>query len=240
LAENAKRKIGIGRGEVQSANEAADFLVGGGGGAPFLRTAGIRFQITTGAEGVKQERGEALEIGGGSGGMFLRFRGGLRIAREFIEAYSYRLAQVHGAMLFAGGDAQEPMAVAEVFVRKAALLRTEKKGDATAGKTLAEEADGLIEAANRVLQLALAYGGGSHNEGTILDGLSNSLELLGFSEQRRGADRRTRLAKGQFIRVYHAKMEKAEVAHGAGGGPNVEGIARGDKHDPQTVGFGVA
>jgi hypothetical protein len=54
--------------------------------------------------------------------MFLWLRDGLDIAREFVEADGYGLAEIHGAMLFAGGYAQEPMAVAEVFIRKAALL----------------------------------------------------------------------------------------------------------------------
>jgi hypothetical protein len=62
---------------------------------------------------------------------------------------------------------------------------------------------------------------------------------LGFAEQRCGADRGTRFAKSQFIGVHHAKMEKAEVAHGACGSPDVEWIARGDEDNPQAVGFGV-
>jgi len=33
-------------------------------------------------------------------------------------------------------------------------------------------------------------------------------------------------------------MEEAEVAHGAGGGADIEGIAWGDKNDAQAVGFG--
>jgi len=56
-------------------------------------------------------------------------------------------------------------------------------------------------------------------------------ELFGTGEQRCGADGGTRLAKSQFIRVHHAKMEESEVAHGAGGGADVEGIARTDEDD---------
>jgi len=37
--------------------------------------------------------------------------------------------------------------------------------------------------------------------------------------------------KASFIRVHHAKMEESEVAHGAGGGADVEGIARTDEDD---------
>jgi len=34
-------------------------------------------------------------------------------------------------------------------------------------------------------------------------------------------------------------MEKAKVAQGAGGGTNVERIARRDKNNPQAIGFGI-
>jgi len=107
---------------VQSADEAADFFFGGSGGTPFLGADRTRFQIAAGAEGVKQKRCEALEISGGGGDMFVRFQDGSGIAGEFVEAHGYGLAEVHGAMLFAGGYAKEPMAVAEVFIRKTTLL----------------------------------------------------------------------------------------------------------------------
>ena len=122
LAEDAEGEFGIGGGEVEAADEAADLFLGGGGGATFLRTAGIRFHIAAGAEGVEQKRGEALEIGGGGEDRFGRMRGRLGIACEFVEAHGYSLAEVHGAMFLARGDAQEPVAVAEVFIRKTPLL----------------------------------------------------------------------------------------------------------------------
>jgi hypothetical protein len=34
-------------------------------------------------------------------------------------------------------------------------------------------------------------------------------------------------------------MEEAEVAHGAGGCPDVEGVARGNEDNAQVVGFGL-
>jgi hypothetical protein len=122
LPKDAESEFGIGGREVESADEAADFLVGGSGGAPLLGGTWDRFQVAAGAEGVEQERGEALEIGGAGGGMFVGFRDGSGIACEFVEADGYGLAKVHGPMLFARRDAQEPMAVAEVFIRKTTLL----------------------------------------------------------------------------------------------------------------------
>src|SRR5882724_408103 len=80
LAKNPESQFRIARSELQSVDEAANFLVGWGGGAPLLEATGIRFQVTAGAEALEQERGEALEVGGGGGGLFFRFRGGLRTA----------------------------------------------------------------------------------------------------------------------------------------------------------------
>lgn len=161
------------------------------------------------------------------------------IAREFVEAHGDGLAKIHGTMFVASGNAHEPVAVAEVLIRKATLLRTEEKGDTAAGKTFAEESHGLIEPADRMLHLAQSNCGGSYHETAIFDRFSNGLELFGFGKQRCGADGGARLAKCELVGVHHAKMEKTEVAHGAGGSADVEGIARGDKHDPQEIGFGV-
>ena len=50
--------------------------------------------------------------------------------------------------------------------------------------------------------------------------------------------RGTCFAEGQLIGIHDAKMEEAKVAHGAGGGANVEWIARLDKDDAQVVELG--
>jgi hypothetical protein len=34
-------------------------------------------------------------------------------------------------------------------------------------------------------------------------------------------------------------MEETKVTHGAGGGANVKGVARGDEDNPQAIGFGI-
>src|SRR5882724_4518515 len=82
-------------------------------------------------------------------------------------------------MLFARGDAQEPMAMAEVFIGEATLLRAEKQGNKAAGRMLAQMTRGLVEPADRVLQLPKSYGGGPNNKRAILDGFSDGLELFG-------------------------------------------------------------
>jgi hypothetical protein len=138
------------------------------------------------------------------------------------------LAEIHGAMLFASGNAQEPMAMAEVFIRKAALLRAEKEGDAAAGEMLAEETGGLIQVAHQVLQLTLPDGSCSDDQCAIFNGFGDGFELFGSGEQRLGANGGPRLAKSQLIGIHDAKMEEAKVAHGAGSCADVEGIARCD------------
>jgi hypothetical protein len=47
------------------------------------------------------------------------------IAGEFVEADGDGLAEIHGALVFAGRDAQEPVAMAKIFVGEAAFLGAE-------------------------------------------------------------------------------------------------------------------
>src|SRR5712672_1717686 len=116
LAENSKSEFGIGSGKPQTVNEAADFIFGRSCGALVSRTIGTGFQITAGTQGVEQEHGKALEVGSGSWCVFFRFPDGFRVTRKFIEANGDCLPKIHGSMLFARGDTDEPMAVAQVFV----------------------------------------------------------------------------------------------------------------------------
>jgi hypothetical protein len=113
------------------------------------------------------------------------------------------------------------MAVAEVFVRKTALLRTEKKGDTAPGEMFADESRCLFEAANRMLRLATADGGGSDNERAIRDGFGDCFEFFGAGEQRLRPYGGTCFAERQFVGIHDAKMGKTEVAHGAGSSADV-------------------
>jgi hypothetical protein len=239
LAEDAKAKIGVGGGEVEAMDKAANFFVGGGGGASALGGGGNRFEIAAGAEGVEQHRGDALEFAGGGSDAFLRLRRGLGIVGEFVEADGHGLAEIHGAMLFAGGDAEQPVAMAEVFVGEAALFRAEQEGDMACRKALANEARALFEAFDPVLQFARADGGGSDDERAVCNSFGETLVFFSAREQGRSSDGGTRFAERQVVGVHDAEVEKAEVAHSAGGGADVEGIARVDEDDAQTVGFGM-
>ena len=63
LAEDTEEEVGVGRGEVETANEAANFLVGGGGGAALLGGGGRRFDVPAGEQRVEESRGDALKFG---------------------------------------------------------------------------------------------------------------------------------------------------------------------------------
>ena len=103
---------------------------------------------------------------------------------------------------------------------------------------LAEQTGGLTQAADRVLQLTLADGGSSDDQCAIFNGFGDGSELFGSGEQRLGTNGGTRFTKSQLIRVHDAKMEEAEVAHGAGDGADVERIARVDENDAQIIELG--
>jgi len=239
LAEDTQSEFRVSGRKVKAVDETADFLFGRSGRAPFRGTARTRFQIAAGAESGKQERGETLEISGAGRDMFLRFHGILWIAREFVQADGYGLAKVHGAVSFVRGNADEPMAMAKVFIRKTALLRTEKQRDAATREMLPERTPRLIQAADRVLQLSLTHRGCADDECAVLNGFGEVLELFRASKQRYSADGGTRFSKGQLIRVDDPKMKETEVAHGPGGGADVERIARGHKNHTQSVGISV-
>ncbi len=103
---------------------------------------------------------------------------------------------------------------------------------------LTKEASGWFEAANGMLRLAAADGGGADNESAIRYGFGDGFELRGLRKHRRGANGGTRFAEGQFVGIHDAKMEEAKVAHGASGGADVERIARLDKDDVQVLELG--
>ena len=126
LAHDGGPHGGVAGGEIQAADEAADALVGVGDGAAIEEAAG--------AEGLGEDGGEAFDFGGGGGRDFFEsateFGGGFGVADQFVEADGDGLSEVHRAMLGAGGDAQEPVAVAEIFVGQAGFFRAEEERDA--------------------------------------------------------------------------------------------------------------
>jgi hypothetical protein len=138
-------------------------------------------------------------------------------------------------MIFARGNAEEPVAVAEVVVGEAALFGAEEEGDTACSKAFAEEGRGLLEAFHGVLRFAAAEGGGADDEGAVSEGFGKGFEFFGAGKNRGGAYGGTGFAKGKFVGVDDAKMEEAEIAHGAGCSADVERVARSDEDDAEAV-----
>src|SRR5712691_6499819 len=94
LAEDTEEECGVSGGEIEAADQAADFFLGEigalslafGAGGRLPGGAGGCFQVTAGAEGVEQDGGEALEITGGGGECLCRLRSGFGATHEFVEA----------------------------------------------------------------------------------------------------------------------------------------------------------
>jgi hypothetical protein len=140
-------------------------------------------------------------------------------------------------VLFARGDAHQPMTVAEVVVRKAALLGAEQKGDPARFELPVDEPRAIFQPSQRVRQFPVTDRCGSNHQRAVGHGFGNALVLFRARQQRRSSDGGTRLAKGYVVRVHHSKPEKPEIADGASGRADVERIARGHQHNAQTVEF---
>ena len=118
------------------------------------------------------------------------------------------------------------MAVAEIVVREAEFLAAEQQRDGRLRERAADQAPAIFEAADGVVQLAMAHRGGAHHQAAIGDGGGQGGKLFGRAQQRGGADGRAGLAECHVVGVDHAEAREPEIRHGAGGGPHVERVAR--------------
>ena len=84
-------------------------------------------QESAGVERVEEHRGHSLDFAGGGQRRLLRRSRGLGVARQFVEAHGHGLPQIHGDVALAGGNVQQPVTVAEIGVREAALFGAEEK-----------------------------------------------------------------------------------------------------------------
>src|ERR671934_619814 len=103
-------------------------------------------------------------------------------------------------MLFACCDAQQPVAMAEVLVRQAVLLRSEQKSNTPALRTqlLPNERSGRGQRPQRMLQFAMLHRRHSDNQRAVRNSFGNALVFFSAREQLSSADCRARLAKGQL------------------------------------------
>ncbi len=129
------------------------------------------------------------------------------------------------------------MAMAEVFIREAKLLRAKQNRDGTCGEMLAYRASARLEAAQRMLQIAMTNGGGADYERAVGHSVRDGSVFLGAGQNRSAAHGGTRLAKGAFERIHHSQVRAPEVAHRAGGRADVERISRRNENDAQAIEF---
>src|SRR5439155_15824712 len=146
---------------------------------------------------VKQNRAQAFEISCGCKPQLLRSSFCVRSTHQLIQANRHRLRDVHRAVLFARRNAQQPVAVAEVFVREATLLRSEQQSDTPTLRTQLppDQKRGSRQGSQWMLQFSMLQRRRSDHQGAVCDRLSNALVFLSMVEQPGRADRRASLAK---------------------------------------------
>lgn len=172
--EHAEKHFGIGGLQVKAPNHAAEFFFGG--------DSGSRFDVTARLQGLEKGGGDALD-----GLHFSSFRfcnGGRRgrLTRQFTEANGDGLTEIHGLMLFASGNVQEPVTMAQIVVREAPLLRTEKECDAPIQQVSAEFPGRLVQEVQRMLQFAIADRRSADNQRAIRDRFGDVVKFFRFRQ----------------------------------------------------------
>src|SRR5579862_7369435 len=142
-------------------------------------------------------------------------------------------------MLFAGGDTQEPVAMAKVVIREAGLFGAEENGDRARGECATNLFGGVLQREEFVLQFAIADRRGPYDQAAVADRFRYRAKFLCAGQQRLGAYRGYRLAKCFLVRGHHAEVKHAEVAHGTSGGADVERVAGADEDHAQVGEIGV-
>ncbi len=75
----------------------------------------------------------------------LRLARGFLIANQLVQAHGNCLSEIERNIFFTGGDIQQPVAVAEVFVREAGFFGAEKKRDGARSQPLADRSSAGFE-----------------------------------------------------------------------------------------------
>src|ERR1700739_4083981 len=173
---------------MKAAHEAANSLIGVGDAAAVQKTAGL--------ERFEQQCDDSLKVS--SCGELPLFSTSLvrRVANQFVETDGNRLAEVHGNVLFARGNPDEPMAIAEGVIGKAKFLGAKEQSYVTGAQSVEDPPGAVFWAADEVLKVAIADRRGSHDQGAIRHRVGYRLIALGTRQNARSADRRARPAKG--------------------------------------------
>ena len=101
----------------------------------------------------------------------------------------------------------------------------------------ANRASARLEAAQRMLQIAMTNGRGADYERAVGHSVSDGCVFLGAGQNRSAAHGGTRLAKGALERIHHPQVRAPEVTHRARGCADVERISRRNENDAQAVEF---
>ena len=232
LAQHAEQNLGVLLSQMEAVDQAAQFFFGvhGFGG----------LEVTGVAQGLEHYRDDSLDLA--RGGRF-RFRSrldglcGLGFARELVHADRHRLTEIHGAVVFARGDAHQPVAIAERFIREANFFGAEYERDGTGSELLEDDPRAFLQSPDGMVQFPVADGSGAHDQRTIGHGFGNGLEFFRACEHGGGAHGGARFAERDLVGIYDAQAKETEIAHGAGGGADIERVARAYQDDAQGVEF---
>ncbi len=115
------------------------------------------------------------------------------------------------------------------------LFRSKEKRDVAGGETLANDASAVLQDAQGVLEFPVLGGGGTDYERAVADGFGDGGEFFGVLEKVGSADGAHGFPESWCKRIDDSQLGDAEIAHGAGSRPDVEGVAGGDEHHAQTV-----
>ena len=85
------------------------------------------------------------------------------------------------------------------------------------------------------MHFAVADGGGADDERAVGDGCGESFVDFGGLENFCRADRRARALESYVVGMHEAEAGKSEVADGAGGGADVQRVARVDENDSEIA-----
>ena len=126
---------------------------------------------------------------------------GPRVARQFVQAQRHRLPQVHGKIGVHRGNAHQPMAMAQLFVRQSELLRAEQQCHRRLRQGAAEETRSIFQPSQRMLQTPMPQRRGAHHQLAIRHRVRKAGVVLGRLQQRRRPHRRARFAEGHVVSV---------------------------------------
>src|SRR5262249_9917620 len=113
LTQHAEQRRGVCRREFKAPGHATHLFLGTG------RRLGVH--ITALSKRIAEHRREALQLSRRGWLLAARlvsaFRSWWHRARQFVETYGHGLPQVHRSLIVLSGNAEQPVAVAEVLVR---------------------------------------------------------------------------------------------------------------------------